>query len=260
MTSYGVYFGLDLGPIFALQGLMLLSYAIYFYKCLGSTLHTGERRIVKFALSNVFEEGNRGTLYINGRQVVPGVVRILEGYVLIVAFLMAALAWDIFLIDETYTCDPGLDCFTVNGKPINCSALYDPASNTHINGSGNPDVVCFMFAFNYGLAASAIGGLVTFARGVMSLIAFISIWINDRLRDKYTPFRATVLMMLLQVASMVLVTIFLLATTVVQVIQNPLKFARIHSFLQFFTVLTTAFFALFVPWYKLPREYEQLKS
>ena len=174
------------------------------------------------------------------------------GYVLIVVLLMAAIGWDIFLIDETYTCDPGLDCFT-SGIPVqNCSVLYDPAIS---NVTGDPTVVCFKFAFDYVLAASAIGGLVTFARGVISFIASVNIRIGDRLFEELSKCPAIVCMVVFQTVSMLIMASLVIATTVMQVKESPLKFTRVHSYLQLVTVLVTEFFALFVPWYLLPKEY-----
>ena len=129
MPSYETYVWADVGPIIAASGLIYIAYILYLvYICCkgcGRDESTAERRMVKFALGDLCTEENNGRLYIHGLTVVPAVVRTLVGYVFNIALLAFAVGWDIFLVETSYACDPGLDCFIreTSQSIQNCSAF-----------------------------------------------------------------------------------------------------------------------------------------
>ena len=277
MTSYSVYIWAEIGPVIALFGILyaiLLVYMFYVYVDWQSSkghlqAHKSEQSIVKFVLRNIFEERD-GTLYIHNRIVNSLIIKTLVIYVLNIAVLAFAVGWNIFLLERTYACDPGLDCFiSENGEQIqNCSALYNPANNNHsevmgnisnntndgnTTDSSNPSIICFKFVTNYVTAASTIGGLFTFGGGVMSLLAFGNIWMYDRVLPKFGKIKARLFMLFLQAVSfLVSLTLFYVTILEPELANAVLKDRR--SYIQFTSLVVTVFFTLMVPWYLLQQQ------
>ena len=268
MTSYYAYVWAELGPLYAL---FIIFYAIYMLYAMyvfygyfvnhDTRIRKSERSIVKFVLHNMLEE-REGTLYIHNRIVSSSIVKLLVIYVFNITAMALAVGWDIFLLEKTYACDPKLDCFiSENREQIqNCSAVYDPVNNNRSEAIGNnsnntndgsdPNIICFRFASNYVLAASAIGGLFTFGGGVMSLLAFGNIWIHDRAVAKCSHACAAFIMVALQLfSSLLFIALFYVTIFVKELANAALKDP--HSTVQFVSLVVTVFFALMVPWYRL---------
>lgn len=271
MPPYEAYVWADIGPIIAGSGLIYIAYFLYLvYVCCKSGERVeskAERRMVKFVLGDLCTEENNGSLYIHGRRVVPAVVRALVGYVFNITLLAFAVGWDIFLVETSYACDPGLDCFIreTSQSIQNCSAFYDNRNDTIGNNTGNGNdtedseltVVCFRFGFNYVLAASATGGLFVFSKQIMSVIAFANILICDR----FVNAKVVAALAFQMICLLPWIPIFIVTAEVGEI--RTIAFKNISSITQFYTLIITIMFATLIPWYLLPEKrdgYAQLEG
>lgn len=86
----------------------------------------------------------------------------------------ALLFWYIFLLKQTFTCDPGVDCFALSiedksplqQRPIDNCSDFEMMNNVTIE--------CYHYAFLFGTGLSAFGGLLKF--GEISLRISISVF------------------------------------------------------------------------------------
>ena len=87
--------------------------------------------------------------------------------------------WEVFLIDESYTCDPDLDCFPFDAN--NYTNLQDdPIVNcTDFDISDNITIICYHFAFNFNDAAGLVGGLLSLIAFVFMLLVSVLYWSLD---------------------------------------------------------------------------------
>ena len=87
--------------------------------------------------------------------------------------------WEVFLIDESYTCDPDLDCFPFDLN--NYTNLQDdPIVNcTDFDISDNITIICYHFAFNFTDAAGLVGGLLSLIAFVFMLLVSVLYWSLD---------------------------------------------------------------------------------
>ena len=216
-----------------------------------------EQSIVKYALRHLVEERD-GSLWTHNRNITPLVIKGLVGYVLAIAVLAFAAGWDLFLIEASFACDPGLDCFILeNSQPIqNCSTLYDAANNNSDTLGNNPEsdeltVVCFRFVIDYAVAASAVGGLFAFGSGVMAFISFATIRVYDHLERCCGSVKAKILHLRFAV--------FLLFVfdSNIHWTSNPLH--EVGSSLYYSDVHCLFNYGSLIPWYRLPNEYAPMQ-
>ena len=93
--------------------------------------------------------------------------------------------WAVFLIDESFTCDPGLDCFPfdtsgrkwIDGHPLQQQPIINCSSFESVN---TVTIVCHTFVLNYSAAFSAAGGLLALIVMVMEKFKELGKWAFDR--------------------------------------------------------------------------------
>jgi len=87
--------------------------------------------------------------------------------------------WEVFLTEESFTCDPGLDCFPFsvgnlsilqNDPIVNCS---DFATNDNVT------ITCYQFVFRYAAATGLVGGLLTVTALGVKVVGGVLIWSMD---------------------------------------------------------------------------------
>ena len=84
--------------------------------------------------------------------------------------------WEVFLIDNSYTCDPDLDCFPFDANN-NTNLQDDPIANcTDFDISDNITIICYHFAFNFTDAAGLVGGLLSLIAFVFMLLVSVLYW------------------------------------------------------------------------------------
>jgi len=87
--------------------------------------------------------------------------------------------WEVFLTDESFTCDPGLDCF-----PFDASNLSILQNNPIVNcsefaTSDNVTIICYQFVFRYATATGLLGGLLTVTAIGIKVLGGVLIWSMD---------------------------------------------------------------------------------
>lgn len=253
MYPYNLYLWLELAPILIVCFFYTLFYIVYIIWtifCAHGHVHNFELCIVNFALKDLLVETRTdGKLYVQGRRVRYLVVRILVIYVVTIAVLAFAVGWDTFLIEASYACDPGLDCF-INAQPIqNCSELYESDNYTNINGT-EPNVICYRIAADYALAAAAVGGLLGIGKTLMGVITSA----NNRIYDQVVAGASKCcLIACLQVWLLVWLPI-LVVPYILKAADSGLTF---KDWLQYYTILTTTFIAALITWVWLPSNMEE---
>ena len=115
--------------------------------------------------------GSEITLYVRKNKFSSLHVWMLAYFVIVYAFLVAQVFWDIFLLDHelSYACvHTTLDCFRQNDSELidNCS-LYESSANETII------IICYQFTFSIGSGIAAVGGLINY-RIPIFLMNFIS--------------------------------------------------------------------------------------
>ena len=80
--------------------------------------------------------------------------------------------FEIFLIEESFGCDPGLDCFyTDTTDPIeNCEDL-----------DGNRTIICYNFGLNLASAAGAAGGFLAVASMIINVAVLVVFWVAEKI-------------------------------------------------------------------------------
>lgn len=87
--------------------------------------------------------------------------------------------WEVFLTDESFTCDTGLDCF-----PFDASNLSILQNNPIVNCSefattDNVTITCYQFVFRYATATGLLGGLLTVTVIGIKVLGGVLIWSMD---------------------------------------------------------------------------------
>ena len=186
MTKYNhsltTYILLDLIPV--LIGGPVILFAPFILGCLcccsEKVKDTSNRIASKLAL-HVFgtptgflhhttrQTSNEIILYVRKNKLSPLYVWILAYFVIVYAFLVAQVFWDIFLLELSYACDDTtLDCFRGNDSELidDCS-LYESSANETVT------IICYQFTFSIGSGIAAVGGLINY-RIPIFLMNFIS--------------------------------------------------------------------------------------
>ena len=87
--------------------------------------------------------------------------------------------WVIFLVEESFGCDPRLDCFP---RQDNNSELlsHTPIQNcSDYDLTDNVTIICYRFAFRYAEGFGVAGGILVFAASLMKMYEFLFFWAVD---------------------------------------------------------------------------------
>ena len=87
--------------------------------------------------------------------------------------------WNVFLIEETFACDPGLDCFFHNDS--DSDQLIAVSECSLINP--NLTVVCFRFSLYFGQALGSAGGLITIASIIVRCGVIVVFFITEKVQS-----------------------------------------------------------------------------
>ena len=226
--SYNTYLGLDLiAPVIFLAMMAMFSviaFNIARILCMKRTIQCNnkgekseERSIVTkipyrtFLVStlklmfahDLVKEKSEGitSYYIYGRKVGPGILTALFIMVTYVLCCSAITFWSVFLIDESDTCNPNVDCFATNqsdGSRIELSIENCPEYE-----KSNYTLECFKFVLNYAEAFGHSGGVLVLAKVVVSLNITIWIAISSLIKvtgdpDKYACCKKAFFFLMLQ--------------------------------------------------------------
>ena len=99
--------------------------------------------------------------------------------ILVCAFVVS---WNIFLVDQTYSCNPDLDCYALRGRsPVQQHPIVNCSDFESLD---NVTIQCFRFTFRYGAGLAAFGGLLKFSESVLGIFVSISLWAVDSFMRK----------------------------------------------------------------------------
>ena len=192
MTTYSSYMQADTyPPIFVSAFVCIIAFAmvaVVIYR-----IHINgdrEQEILCFtgmyaAVSIVFGDGirkdssNANTRYfLWNRKICASCIPFL--FLIIPALICCFFAafWDVFLIEESLTCNPDLDCFPFSEKD---NALQDnPIMNcSDFDMNDNVTIRCYSFVSGFTYGAAIVGGLITFTTNTIVLLGNVLTWTSD---------------------------------------------------------------------------------
>ncbi len=154
----------------------VLQYQKKSFHSLGESFFGLPFSIVNFEVTKRIDTQNiKTTQYVLACRYLSLLTLIILPYVMLVF-------WDVFLFDQTSTCDNSIDCFVGTVRVNNCS-LYNK----------NPYIVCYNLAFSFGTGFAALGGLVTAFRLLLKFIVKVNLTIYNKIPLKcYRVFRPVV--------------------------------------------------------------------
>ena len=83
--------------------------------------------------------------------------------------------WGVFLIENSYTCDPALDCFPIDAEQGNLQ--NDPIVNcSDFNTNDNITILCYQFVFRFAAGTAFLGGLLAFTATLIKLLGSLLVW------------------------------------------------------------------------------------
>lgn len=86
--------------------------------------------------------------------------------------------WGVFLIENSYTCDPALDCFPIDAEHGNLQ--NDPIVNcSDFNTNDNITILCYQFVFRFAAGTAFLGGLLAFTAIFIKLLGSLLVWSLD---------------------------------------------------------------------------------
>ena len=115
----------------------------------------------------------RMTLY--DRRVSPIFVIVLSSLTPAVFIPAFVSFWDSFLVEETYSCDPGFDCFSLDPSSFSTKNNQQPISNCA--NHENDTVTCFQFVFDYSAGFATMGGVLVVAVVSLKLYGILLVWL-----------------------------------------------------------------------------------
>ena len=84
--------------------------------------------------------------------------------------------WASFLVEETFACDPGLDCFFLSPSSFGVEHTRLPLTNC-TDLDQNATVVCFQFVFDYAAGFASMGGVFVVAVVSLRVYAVLLAWL-----------------------------------------------------------------------------------
>ena len=83
--------------------------------------------------------------------------------------------WASFLVEETYVCDPELDCFSLDSSSFATTNDQQPISNC--TDHENSTIVCFQFAFDCTSGFATAGGVLVVAVTSLKVYGILLVWL-----------------------------------------------------------------------------------
>ena len=115
----------------------------------------------------------RMTLY--DRRVSPILVILLSSITPAVFIPAFVSFWASFLVEETYACDPGLDCFSLDPASFSAKNYQQPISNC--TNHENTTIICFQFVFDYTAGFATTGGILVVAVVSLKVYGVLLVWL-----------------------------------------------------------------------------------
>ena len=186
--SYNTYINWDMGVpvgvsfLTIILTIVMVKTSIVWFKCCSGGRHFIDfayhfaKLVLRDSLQKETSLTSRMVLY--EREVSPLSVVLL--FTLAPAIFIPAFIsfWGTFLVEESFACDSGLDCF-----------LRDPTSFSIANQQPlvnctdheNDTVVCFQFVFDYTGGFAAMGGFLAVATTCLKVYGIVLVWLMELL-------------------------------------------------------------------------------
>ena len=190
--SYSTYINWDIWvPIgviiltFILTAVLVIL-SIISFKCYRSSAHHLIELTYQFAKLVLWDSLKRDSapphLTLYDRKVSPIFVALLS--TLTPALFIPAFVsfWGLFLVDETYSCDPGLDCFLRDPSSFE---IVDKQPLSNCTDVDNDTVVCFQFVFDYTAGIAATGGFLVVAATLLRVYGILLVWLVGVMPSSY---------------------------------------------------------------------------
>ena len=160
--------------------------------------------------------------------------------------------WASFLIKETFSCDPGLDCFFRNPSSFAIEDHGLPLYNCSDFDENNATVICFQFVFDYAAGFASMGGLIVVAVSSLRVYAIVLVWLvgvmpsatSDKSRRCYScrTLSSVVCVFIFFLAPVIIAIVILTAVLLVPFV-NDIVFQSSEHTLQFATYWTSLLFS-----------------
>ena len=110
-------------------------------------------------------------------------VRVMEVFFMIALVVMGfsfVTFWAIFMFDETFACDSGLDCFGFDKDSGNRISDLPLGTNcSEFESRDNVTITCYIFVFRYAEGFGAAGGIIVFAGVMLKVYAAVFFRVFD---------------------------------------------------------------------------------
>lgn len=133
--------------------------------------------IAKLTLGESLQRNLRAeppTLTLYDRRTSPAFVILLSSLTPAIFIPAFVSFWASFLVDETYACDPGLDCFLQNSSYF---ALEPQQLLTNCTDPDNDTIICFQFVFDFVAGCASMGGFVVVAVTSIKVYGIALVWL-----------------------------------------------------------------------------------
>ena len=99
--------------------------------------------------------------------------------------------WSVFLLDNSFICDPKLDCFPFHEKnvvwnghnyfhrPLQTSPIVN-CSDYESGNKTNVTIICYTFVFNFPTALATAGGLLAITGAGLNKFKAFAVWAFDK--------------------------------------------------------------------------------
>ena len=123
--------------------------------------------------------GGRQLLPVKNKKILASTLAVLELLFLnsvSIIVCSALVFWYIFLLKQTFSCDPGLDCFALNSEdksPLQQRPIENCSDFEMMN---NVTTECYRYVFFFGTGFSAFGGLLKFGEILLRMLTSTLFW------------------------------------------------------------------------------------
>ena len=126
------------------------------------------------------EQGNKIAI-LHGRKAPIAVINFFFPAGIFVFVCACTTFWNVFLVAESFGCDPGLDCFPLqenDSEPLSHTPIQN-CSDYDYDLNDNITIVCYKFVFEYAEGIGAAGGILAFAVFIMKIYETVLFWAVD---------------------------------------------------------------------------------
>lgn len=134
--------------------------------------------LLDFEVNN--QQGNKEATSNSHKRKVPFfVIHLLFVLTALVFVCTCATFWDTFLVEESFGCNPGLDCFPLRENDLQTLSYTPIQSCSDYELIDNVTIVCYRFVFKYAEGFGDAGGILFLAINIMKMYTIVLFWAVD---------------------------------------------------------------------------------